>query len=137
MDGKLLDLSLHRMDKARGDLESSKTLFDISKFAQSINRSYYAMFHAARAILALDKFDSKTHSGVISFFIHNYTKTGKFDDRYGKMLKNAEKIRINSDYVDFYIADKETAQLQLNNAECFLEMVEKFLDEKRREDLLS
>ena len=30
------------------------------------NRSYYAVFHAMRAVLAFDKIDLKRHSGIIS-----------------------------------------------------------------------
>ena len=32
------------------------------------NRAYYSIFHAIRSVLALDGFDSKKHSGVISEF---------------------------------------------------------------------
>lgn len=42
------------------------------------NRSYYAIFHAARVVLALDGQDYKKHSGVISNFQKNYIKTGIF-----------------------------------------------------------
>lgn len=132
MKDKLLSLSEHRLEKARDDLESSESLFELGKFAQSINRSYYAMFHSVRAVLALDKFDSRKHSGVISFFIFNYIKGGRVDDRYSKMLTNAEKIRINSDYNDFYIVDRNMAEEQLNNAGCFLKMIGSLLEEKKK-----
>jgi uncharacterized protein (UPF0332 family) len=130
---QLLSLSAHRLEKAKDDLESSESLFELGKFAQSINRSYYAMFHAVRAILALDKFDSKKHSGVISYFILNYVKAEKVDEKFSKMLTSAEKIRINSDYSDFYIVDKETAEVQLNNAKSFLIMIEELLEVKKTE----
>ena len=132
MKEQLLNLSLHRMEKAKDDFDSSESLLKLGKFAQSINRSYYAMFHAVRAVLALDRFDSKKHSGVISFFIFNYVKDGRIDNKYSKMLTNAEKVRVNSDYNDFYIADKETAEIQLNNARSFLEMIEELLEEKKK-----
>ena len=40
------------------------------------NRSYYAIFHAMRAVLALDGIDMKRHSGVMSEFRRLYIKTG-------------------------------------------------------------
>ncbi|MDQ7827009.1 MAG: HEPN domain-containing protein [Candidatus Eremiobacteraeota bacterium] len=132
MSDPLLNLALHRLEKAREDIDSSDALLKISKFAQSINRSYYAMFHATRAILALDRFDAKKHSAVISFLIFNYVKAGKISEGFSKMLTTAEKIRINSDYDDFYIADKETAEEQLSNARSFIEMAEAIIDEKRK-----
>ncbi|MDI6735925.1 MAG: HEPN domain-containing protein [bacterium] len=60
MDGTEKDLAKYRIEKAKGDLETAKINFDSGKFAQSINRSYYAMFHITRALLAFDRFDSST-----------------------------------------------------------------------------
>ncbi|MGV8122720.1 MAG: HEPN domain-containing protein [Candidatus Xenobiia bacterium LiM19] len=131
MSDPLHNLALHRMEKAGEDLESSEVLLTINKYAQSLNRSYYAMFHATRAILAINKFDAKKHSSVISFFIFNYVKAGKVSEKFGKMLANAEKIRINSDYNDFFIADRETAEEQLSNARSFIEMARALVGEKR------
>ncbi|MBU2507347.1 MAG: HEPN domain-containing protein [Bacteroidetes bacterium] len=65
MDESILALSKYRMQKAADDLNSSEVLLNEKYYAQSINRSYYAIFHAVRAILAFDKFDSKKHSGII------------------------------------------------------------------------
>lgn len=116
MDVKLLELSNYRMEKAKDDLESSRLMFDNRKFAQSVNRSYYAMFHATRALLALYRFDSKKHSGIISYFNQNYIKTGIITPKYGKMLMSAERVRTKCDYDDFYVIDSKTAQEQLRNA---------------------
>ncbi|MHC9543612.1 MAG: HEPN domain-containing protein [Vulcanimicrobiota bacterium] len=58
MDERILELSTYRMEKARNDLETSEILFDNGRFAQSVNRSYYAMFHAARALMAFERYDS-------------------------------------------------------------------------------
>jgi len=91
------------------------------------NRSYYAIFHATRALLALDKFDTKKHSGVIAYFNQNYIKTGKIEVKYGKILTLAENIRIKSDYDDFYIADKKQAEEQLSHAREFIEKMETYI----------
>ena len=37
-------------------------------YKPSLNRSYYSIFHAMRAITALEGFDSSKHSGVIAYF---------------------------------------------------------------------
>jgi uncharacterized protein (UPF0332 family) len=128
MEGDIKELSKYRLEKAKIDLDTALLNFENGKFAQSINRSYYAMFHATRALLALDEFDSKRHSGIISYFTRNYTNVGKIDRKYGEMLINAEKFRLKSDYDDFFLAGKETARSQLNNAKEFVEMVEKYLN---------
>ena len=127
MENRLLDLSNYRMDKAKEDLEASELMFKNGKFSQSINRSYYAIFHAVRALLALDKFDLQKHSGIISYFNHNYIKTGKIEVEFSKMLTSAFKIRSDSDYKDFYIVTREDANIQLENANKFLKRIQEYL----------
>lgn len=91
----------YRMDMAKDKLRSAKILLDAESYKDSISRSYYAMFTAVRAILAVDEVDFKKHAGVISYFQREYVKTGKFDKRYSKYLSNAFRIRNDTDYADF------------------------------------
>ncbi|MEQ8190751.1 MAG: HEPN domain-containing protein [Candidatus Eremiobacterota bacterium] len=128
MDNRLNDLSRYRLQKARDELESSEIMLQNTKFSQSINRSYYAIFHAIRALLALDKFDARKHSGVIAYFNQHYIKTEKIETKFGKILILAENIRIKSDYDDFYIASKQQAEEQLSNAREFIERIETYIN---------
>ena len=128
MENRLSDLSKYRMEKAKEDLEASELMYKNGKFSQSINRSYYAIFHAVRALLASDKFDSQKHSGIISYFNQNYIKTGKIEVEFSKMLTSAFKIRSDSDYKDFYIVAQEDAELQLDNAKKFLIRMQDYLE---------
>ncbi|HSV95592.1 MAG TPA: HEPN domain-containing protein [Spirochaetota bacterium] len=67
MNERIKELSKYRIEKAREDLKASKILYEAGSYAQSLNRSYYADFHAIRAITAFDKFDSK-NTPVLSLF---------------------------------------------------------------------
>ena len=98
MDNMILDLVKYRIRKGKNDLEASKIMLENNLYAQSLNRSYYSIFHAVRAILAFEQFDSKKHSGIIAYFNHNFVGTGVFDKEYSKILMGAEKIRNKSDY---------------------------------------
>ena len=64
MDGSLSDLSRYRLERAKEDLQTAEDNFENSSYRASINRSYYAIFHALRAVTALDDFDSSKHSGI-------------------------------------------------------------------------
>lgn len=128
MEKRQLDLSRYRMEKAKEDLDSSKLNLENKKFSPSINRSYYAMFHAVRALLALEKFDSKKHSGVISYFNRYYVKPKTIAPEYFKMLAGAFQIRKDCDYDDFYIASYEDARTQYENASKFVEGIEDYID---------
>ena len=76
MAGSLRELSAHRFHRATEELATAQLLLKNKMFRPSINRSYYSIFHAIRAVNALDGFDSSKHSGVISHFNQQYVKTG-------------------------------------------------------------
>lgn len=125
----MLQLSKYRIERAREDLEASKILLENNLFSQSLNRSYYAIFHSVRAVFVYEKFDSRKHSGIISHFNKIYVKEGIFDKEYSKILMGAEKIRNKSDYNDFYIASKEDAMDQIIGAKNFIDTMEKYIIE--------
>lgn len=128
MEKRQLDLSLYRLDKSRDDLETARINLENNKFSQSINRSYYSIFHAIRALSALDKFDSKKHTGVISFFNKNYIKTGEIEPEFSRIVADAFDMRKDSDYNDFFIAAREDAQIQMENAGKLLKRIQKYID---------
>lgn len=124
---KRLELMNYRMEMAKERLDSAHILLERHNFKDSIGRSYYAMFTAVRAILALDGVDFKKHAGVISYFQKEYIKTGVFEVRYSKYLSQAFQIRNNTDYADFFIVSKEDADEQYARAKDFYEMIKNYL----------
>lgn len=127
MDDRLKELAKYRIEKAEAELETAGIMIDNDKYPQSINRSYYAMFHAVRALLALDKFDSRKHSGIIAYFNQNYVKPGNIEVEYSKMLTSAFKIRSDSDYKDFYVVSRTDAEFQFGNAKKFIKRIKELL----------
>ena len=73
------DLVKYRLDSAKEKLKSAKVLLEVGQYKDSIGRSYYAIFTAIRAILAMDRIDFSKHAGVIAYFQKEYVKTGIFD----------------------------------------------------------
>jgi hypothetical protein len=116
-------LARYRLELAMEKLEAARILFEKGKYKDSISRSYYAMFSAAKALLALRGVDSATHVGVISLFNRYFVKENLIDKKYGKTLVEAKDLREDSDYKDFFIVSKEEAAKQLKDAEEFIEVV--------------
>ena len=54
-----IDLSLYRLSKAEQYLEDAKRTLVLEMYDTSANLSYYANFHATRAVLALEGLDFK------------------------------------------------------------------------------
>lgn len=90
MENKKKTLSDYRLKKAKEDLHTAKIMLENQKPAQSVNRSYYAIFHAVRALLAFDLFDSKRHSSIIGYFNQQYIASGYRDSAFfpGNKINN-------------------------------------------------
>jgi uncharacterized protein (UPF0332 family) len=127
-EGTKEDLAKYRIEKAKERLKISKELLDLGHSADSLSKSYYAMFSAAKALLALKELDSSKHSGVISLFNRHIVKEGLFAKEYSRLLSEAKLEREEADYEDFVTITKEDARLQLKNAIKFVEEVEKTLN---------
>ena len=125
-NGNEVNLAQFRIEQARECLDMAEKTVD-SSLKNSVNRSYYCIFHAMRAVLALDKFDSKKHSGIISEFRRQYIKSGIFPKHFSDILRKAFQIRNESDYEDFYVVAESEAREQIKNAKEFLEAAEKHI----------
>ncbi|WP_425059046.1 hypothetical protein SCACP_36990 [Sporomusa carbonis] len=123
MQAEMIELAKYRLNKAEECLSDSRDAYEEDRLANSINRSYYAMFHATRALLALDSFDSKRHSTIIGYFNQHYIATGKIEATYYQMLSNAFRVRNKTDYDDFYVVGRDEAQQQLENATSFIALI--------------
>jgi uncharacterized protein (UPF0332 family) len=127
LEGSLKELAKYRMERAKEMLEAAEGNLNIRQYKTSINRSYYAVFHAMRALNILKGFDSSKHSGVIAFFNREYLKTEILDKALSVIIKNSSFLREKSDYDDFFIASKKEAETQVSEARIFLEAAETYL----------
>lgn len=126
-DSSVIDLSRYRLDKASEMLTTALRDMDAEDYASANNRAYYCIFHAMRAVLALDGEDYKKHSAVIARFTLNYLKTEILPRDYGKLISNASLIRSRSDYEDFYICSIEDTQRLIEGAKDFLNVISNYL----------
>ena len=118
----------YRLDQAQECLDAALMLADANAYKDAANRSYYCMFHAMRAVLAIDAFDSKKHSGIIAKFQQDYIKTAVFPPEFSKMIRDAFTIRGKSDYEDFFVIAKEDVEKQTENAKTFLTSVVAYIE---------
>ena len=124
------NLSNVRLEHAFECLSSAKLNFEANGYKTAANRSYYAVFHAMRAVLAYDGIDMKHHSGIISEFRRLYIKTGVFPKEMSETISALFDIRSDSDYDDYYVISIEDVKTQMGNAEHFLDKVSLFLQNK-------
>lgn len=133
MDKKLKDLSDYRLEQAGRCIKSARILAQDNDYKGAANRSYYAIFHCMRSVLALEGVDFSKHSGVSAYFRKQYIKTGIFNAELSEIIKEAFDIRSDSDYDDYYILSKEDVEEQIENAEKFYLEIEKYHRGKKDE----
>lgn len=119
-----------RIDNANERLSFITKILEIGDYKTAANRSYYAIFYAMRAVLALDGFDSKKHSGIIAEFRKQYIKTGTFENEMSDIISDLFEVRSSSDYDDFYIISKSKVVEQYEKAKYFVEKVNDYLSDK-------
>lgn len=88
-----IEISKVRFDHAKECLRDAKLLLAGESYRSAANRAYYAIFHAMRAVLALDGVDMKHHSGIISEFRKRYIKTGVFDASLSGLISELSDVR--------------------------------------------
>ena len=126
-------MSRYRFERAEEEADTARQLLALGKLNKSANSSYYAIFHALRAVAALDGFDSKKHKGIISYFNRNYVKNGTFPADTSAIIETAFEVRGNADYEDYYEVTPEAAQEQINNAEYIISTIKPYLESCRAE----
>lgn len=135
MEGSMIELSHYRFEKSQEVLKDAKILLEQKSYASSVNRSYYAIFHALKAVTVLDGFDSSKHSGIIAYFNRTYIKEGIFPKNLSKLLDTAFRLREKADYDYFTIISVDTAREQLAKAETIIAEVYPYLLEKWKQNI--
>ena len=122
-----IEISKARFDHAKECLQDAKLLLASESYRSAAKRAYYAIFHAMRAVLALDGVDMKHHSGIISEFRKRYIKTDAFDTSLSGIISELSSVREGSDYNDFFIVSKAETIQQVQAAEEFLTEIQAYL----------
>lgn len=94
--------------KAEDSLESAQILLNETRLAGAVNRAYYAMFDAFRALLFIENIFVKTHKGLQAKLHERYFSTGILTRQLSAILSKTEDLRVKADYeVDSQITEAE------------------------------
>jgi len=118
----------HRLDQAQEALDDAKYLIDGNRSPRSIvNRSYYAMFYAALALLQKILKTPSKHSGVISLFDKEFVMQGVFEKELSKDFHKAFELRQSIDYKIIKPVSTDKANEIFLKAVNFVQAVEHYL----------
>jgi uncharacterized protein (UPF0332 family) len=88
------------LEKCRRLLRSASLLLADGDYESAVSRAYYAMFHAAEALLASKGHSFSSHSAVVSAFGREFAKTGDLPTHLHRLFIEASPARQAADYMD-------------------------------------
>ena len=117
----------HYISSARRALKTAQLVLDDGDHTSSINRSYYAAFYAANALLATLRLQRSKHSAVRAVLRQRFIKPGLIKAEYGSLYDKLFERRLKSDYEIMQVYERDDAQSTLDAARTFVARVEQFL----------
>lgn len=117
------------LKKAKETLTSVEILFEAGRNTDAVARAYYAMYHAAQALLLAHDIDASTHKGVRLMFGKHFVKTGKIDAPFATSFREAFDARLLADYSGESIS-REPACQTMEDAQAFIAEIERFLNKE-------
>jgi len=110
-------------------LLDADVLLQSARYKATVTRCYYAIFHAAKAILLSIQVDAHTHQGVYTQFNKHFIKTGLFDKSFSRIFGKLLDDRLASDYEIGFDAGNDDALHAYNEAKFFYETIFKYLNQ--------
>ena len=110
----------NELERARKCLAAAKALAGEGFLEDALSRSYYAVLHAARALLLAEGVEATSHEGVKRMFGLAFVQSGKMDSRYGRILREEQDDRFLADYDVAFTPDPERVETRIHDAEAFL-----------------
>ncbi len=116
------------LELAKEYLEDSKKLLELKRFRSAIDRAYYAMFHAAQAILAFKGIaPPKTHKGLRELFGKEIILKGLIEKDFGKDLTRAFELRQASTYEVYAKFGEDVVGEIVEKAERFVSKIKELI----------
>jgi len=113
------------VDESRYDLSRAKNALGDNDYKWTIVKSYYSMFHAARAVLFSLGYRERRHFAV-QIVLENLAKEGRLESIYVEYLSASMGAREDADYR--YKYSKQTAEEIIEYAENFLRRMKQLAD---------
>jgi uncharacterized protein (UPF0332 family) len=114
------------LEKSRRFLRSGYALLELGDPDSAVGRAYYAMFHAAEALLLSKGLEYSKHRALQSAYGREFAKTGLLPERFHRSLLDAFESRLSADFESGPGIDSETARKHLADAEEFVDAAAKF-----------
>lgn len=114
------------LDAARDSLRAAEILTREGLHRDAVSRAYYAMYSAAKVLLAKKGIHARTHGGVLQALGEHFVKPRVLDPEAAGHLGFAMQLRQRADYGDLEVTAAD-AQAVLRRAVEFVRRIESLL----------
>ena len=112
---------------ANKQLEEARFQLTHERYNMAVNRSYYAIFYAAKALLAKKGIFPKKHSGTLHQFSFEYVKKDNFDYETYLLYAKLMEDRSDADYEVLVNFNEEEAMEAVESPEIFINECVRFI----------
>ena len=124
----MTDQMLQSWNRALDELEVLYILFNARRYGAAVGKSYWPVFHAAKAALYSEGINAKSHSAVKVLFGQHIVCSGLVEQEWGRLIGHACELRILADYHLEKIFEKQDAEQARLDAQCFVGRVAEMLE---------
>jgi len=117
-----------KISKSTSLLAEVEVLMQHKFYITAINRLYYSCFHATKALLLTRDLVPKTHSGVVNLLHLHFVQNGFFDFEHASFFSRLMQERIDDDYSDFLIINKEEVSVFIEPAKGYVAYVNQLIE---------
>ncbi len=122
------ELIKYRIDQAKDAISEVEILLEKHLLTLAINRIYYGMFYVLLALALRNGFKTSKHNQLIGWFNKEYVKTGKTNQKYGKIVNKAFEDRTDGDYGIFVQFEIDEVLLKFEDMKEFITELEKIIN---------
>jgi len=120
--------------RAKSALHSAEILTEAGEYADAVSRAYYAVFHAASALLATIGRSARTHDGLRTLVSEHFVRPGVLAPAQARVLARMAADRNDAEYNVAAVFGEADAQHDVDEARAFLAAVEALLKVPPGED---
>ena len=96
------------------------------------SRAYYAVFHAASALLFSLGLETRSHEGVVALLGEHYVRPGRLSSGMGRLVSRMQRDREDADYAAGAVfTAQESAQMSAD-AEGFVDAARRLMADARQ-----
>ena len=132
MEKAIEEMIRNQVGKAEETLSAAKILIKSDFPDDAISRAYYAIFHAASAVLLAEGITVKSHAALKEMFGLHLVKKGKIEKKYSQILRKLKDDREDSDYDIYTDFSGHEAKIALHDAEQFIKAMKQYLTRSHR-----